>query len=140
MITRNPLNPKIDPTSRNAMSRLILDLNLQLDNLVGAVNRLLPFESDLQTITSAGTLTIPHTLAALPRRYFVSLVCVTPELNYSAGDEVAVDNQLSITADSYNISVRYNSAASAFSIYDKTTGALTGITNANWQMRLRAWI
>lgn len=108
------------------------------------------FESSQQTITSAGALTLAHSLGVKPKLYLAVIQCTTAEHNYSIGDEVAVnpaigafggsDNRgLSMVPDATNINIRFGSATAAISIMNKTTGAAAAITNASWRLVVRAW-
>lgn len=107
------------------------------------------FESAAQAITSAGPLTLAHGLATTPKLYLAVLKCATAEGGYSVGDEVAVapvgnvnatsSKGASLVPDATNINVRFGSDASAFNLVNKTSGATFGITNANWQLVVRAW-
>lgn len=104
-----------------------------------------------QTITSAGSLTLAHGLGARPKGYTTFLVCVTGEAGYSAGDVVVVNPHeqdsagassrgTSLTVDATNINVRFGSAAGAFAILNKGTGAGGTLTNGNWSWRIIAWV
>jgi phage-related tail fiber protein len=100
------------------------------------------FQSAQQTITSAGSLTLAHGLGKKPGLLMTSLVCLTAEAGYSVGDEVFVSQAAqSLVPDATNINVRFGSTAgTSYSVMHKTTGVTpTGITNANWQLVVRAW-
>lgn len=108
------------------------------------------FVSAEQTITSAGALTIAHSLAEMPKLVQVRIKNTTAELNYSVDDEViinpagndpvaAANRGLSLVVDSTNLVIRYGSAAATFSIINKTTGAVGSITNSSWKMIVRAY-
>ena len=95
------------------------------------------FVSADQTITSSAGLTLAHGLGSAPRFVFVMLVCQTAELNYSAGDVVTLSSGFpAIWPDSTNVNVRYSSAA--VQVVNRTTGAPTSITLANWKARFVA--
>ncbi len=106
-----------------------------------------PYTSADQTITSAGALTLAHSLGAAPEILRFTLICQTAELGYSIGQEedpmlgytLGGNQGLSIVCDATNINLRYGSATSAFVLTHKTTGVATGITNGNWKLRVRAW-
>lgn len=106
------------------------------------------FESSQQTITSGGSLTLAHGLAAQPKLYAAFLKCTTAEIGYSIGDEVAINPNvgspgenggLSLVPDATNVNVRFGSNANALSLVRKDTGQTTGITNASWRLIVRAW-
>lgn len=99
-----------------------------------------------QTITSGGTLTLAHGLAAVPTLLQIRLKCTTGEHGYSINDEVIVavgeqpsNRGVSVVPDATNVVIRYGSNANAFNVNDKSSGASAAITNANWQMIVRAW-
>ncbi|MCA3247394.1 MAG: hypothetical protein ING29_13055 [Azospirillum sp.] len=106
------------------------------------------YTSSDQTITSAGLLTLAHSLGGAPTLVFCQVVCATAEHNYSIGDVVfwysAQSNAsgsfgAAVLADATNVSVRFGAAASPFALPDKTTGIVQPLTNANWRLRVRAW-
>lgn len=101
-----------------------------------------------QTITSAGALTIAHGLGSAPKDIVTQLVNVTAELAYTVGQVTPVNPSLSaaaasnsghsITWDATNIYIRFGSnAGSSYDVIHATTGARSGITNANWKLRLQ---
>ena len=106
------------------------------------------FVSSDQTITSAALITVAHGLGARPEDIEIDLVCVTAEAGWSIGDiiqNVSDINTITSTnitnaryADATNVYYRFSSASAAFNIPNKSTGATTTITNANWRIRIRA--
>lgn len=96
------------------------------------------FESADQTITVGGSLQLTHGLGSTPRMCRVGIVCQTAELNYSVGDFFVGDlgNPPAIVANGTSLDVRF--ASSAIQIPNKTTGAFTAITAANWKARFIA--
>lgn len=107
------------------------------------------FTSLDQTITSAGSLTIAHGLGASPKFLTSYLVCQTAEYNYSIGNVVyypvlcataagATIGGASVTVDATNLNVRFNSTGSVYQLPDKTSGASSPLTNANWKVRFIA--
>lgn len=98
-----------------------------------------------QTITSAGSLTVAHSLGAAPRFVISRLVCQTGELGYTAGDVVEISPYIpmdtsthvgmSVVCDATNINVRFGSSGSAFYLLNKTTGNYAAATNGNWKVR-----
>lgn len=104
------------------------------------------YTSAAQTITAGGSLTLAHSLGAMPTLLQMRLKCVTGEHGYSAGDEVLAWNGdanagrgASVVPDATNINIRYGNDANTFNVNNKTTGASAAITNANWSMIIRAW-
>jgi hypothetical protein len=104
-------------------------------------------ESGQQTITSGGSLAIPHGLTVKPKSVQLALVCATAEAGYSVGDEVSIppgplmasDRGATITPDETNINVRFGSNASAMYALHKSTGQGAALTNANWRLVVRAF-
>jgi len=89
--------------------------------------------------------TLAHGLSIIPGRRYYSLVCVTGEGGYSAGDEVDMwpqtdyesgNNRVaSISVDATNFKTLTGSLA--ILIQNKTTAALTVMTMAKWKFRIR---
>lgn len=104
----------------------------------------LEFVSSDQTITSAGALTLAHSLGVTPSLVQCYLICQTGELGYTAGDIVLInfgfnDQSASIRINATNVLVRFGSSAGAFAITRADTGAGATITNGNWRLRVKAW-
>lgn len=106
------------------------------------------FTSSEQTITSAGQLVLAHSLSSIPVIVQYRIINKTAEGNYSIGDEVIVDmvnssngtdNYSNATVDSTNITIRLSSNSAVFPVTNKTTGAIFGITAANWKLVVRAF-
>lgn len=108
------------------------------------------FQSADQTITGAGALTIAHGLGRAPVNMQGFLRNTTAENGYSIGDivpvplgctqNVASSYGVTISPDSTNLNVRYGSqATNTIQITNKSTGANTIATNANWNFFVRAW-
>lgn len=104
------------------------------------------YTSAEQTISNAGTGTLTHGLGSMPKLVQLRLVCKTAEAGYSIGDEIlwgtaniGNDRGVSISMSATEIAYRYVNVASPFSYPNKTTGALTTLTNANWRLVVRAW-
>jgi hypothetical protein len=107
------------------------------------------FVSSEQTITAAGSLTLPHGLGVAPTLFQLFLICKTAELNYSVNDEVPIsvssfttsvgDNYgVQMTPDATNLNLRFGSRASVFFLNNKTTGAGAAITPASWRLIVKA--
>lgn len=104
------------------------------------------FISAAQTVTFAGSLTLAHGLGTTPTLIISTWICQTAEAGYTAGDRVAMpglwgDNGTSsygatVTPDATNLNVRYGSAGI---LLNKSTGARTGITAANWKVEFAAY-
>lgn len=106
------------------------------------------YDSGQQTITSAGSLTLAHSLGVQPGDIQVYLHNTTGESGYSAGDEVQQTGQMDAAnsrgvvtvPDATNLNIRFGSSANTFSFLNKTTGAGFTATNANWKTIWRAWV
>lgn len=103
------------------------------------------FVSAPQAITSGGALTLAHGLGAVPLRGFVRLKCITAEAGYSNNDETFYNlskadqnatgnHDHAIVCDGSNISVRFGSAANVYGVANKSSGAQSLLTNANWNV------
>ena len=106
------------------------------------------FASTAQTITAAGQLVIAHGLGQIPDYIVVELRNVTPEANYTAGQQVQIapgpmgtsasNLGLSLIKDVTNLTLRFGSGAAVFHLPDATTGADTALTPANWTVVVKA--
>lgn len=102
------------------------------------------FESTQQTITLAGSLTLPHGLGGEPRMLFAKLVCITADSPYAVGEKVFIpigtmSEQSSLNKaigfsvnDTTNIRVHFPESAPM--IFTPSTGARHTITPANWRL------
>jgi len=98
------------------------------------------FVSSDQTITLAGALTLAHGLGTAPRDVSLALVCQTAELGYSVGDVlmgVSPRTIASIVVNATNLNIRFFDSANV-AIVNKTTGARSSFTAANWKARFFA--
>ncbi len=105
------------------------------------------FISADQTITSAGALTLAHSLSAAPKLIQVWLKCTTSEHNYSVNDELipayhtgAAGKGTSVVPDATNLNVRYGDNVNVFGVINKTTGVLQNATNGSWRAIFKAWV
>lgn len=105
------------------------------------------YESPGQTITTGGGLTLAHGLTGRPVLIFAELECTTAEFGYSIGDRLAIisfddsgDRGVAIVPDATNIVLRYAAVATVFEHINKGTGAGELLTNANWDLVVRAWL
>lgn len=102
------------------------------------------FTSAEQTVGSGATqYTLPHSLGAVPKLVTAVLRCKTTNLGWAVGDEITYTNEdssgissFSIGADATNV---YISHSSAPRICNRTTSAVTAITEASWRWVARAW-
>lgn len=110
------------------------------------------YDSGNQTISSAGLLTLAHSLGAAPKIVQCFVKCLTAEYNYSIGDVVSVsgagqafdgagatNNGFAAIPDATNISIRFGSAPSPLNAPNKTSGALQTLTNDSWAFVVRAY-
>ncbi|MCK5600850.1 hypothetical protein KAR91_03215 [Candidatus Pacearchaeota archaeon] len=133
----------------SAKETTIEDLQAQIDALPDIILTE-SFTSSEQIITSAGALSLAHNLSSTPYLIIIHTICKTAEYNYSIGDEIphaindvsnAAVNNLGITvwSDGTNINLRFGSAVTVFNTLNKTTGASVHLTNAKWNLIIRAW-
>jgi hypothetical protein len=112
----------------------------------GSVER---FTSTDQTITAGGALTLAHGLPGIPQLIQMALVCQSNSEGYAAGDIVYMNPHsnlndtasrgVSIVPDTINLVIRYGSDANVFTIINKSTGTIVGLTIANWKLRVTAF-
>jgi hypothetical protein len=111
----------------------------------------LNYTSSDQVITVAGQIVLAHGLGGIPDQVNYYLVCQTGEGAYTAGDIVGAEFANSTSGnnafnspvvDATNITIRYSDDAAVFYIGNKTSGAVFGITPANWRLRVKArkWV
>lgn len=106
------------------------------------------YTSANQTISQAGSLTLAHSLGAMPSMVQVRLKCLTAELGYSIGDEViwhlnhsgGTSRGVAIIPDATNLNIRFGNNANPFILLNKTTGSEANVTNANWAAIFKAWV
>jgi hypothetical protein len=104
--------------------------------------------SSNQTITSAGLLTLAHSLGQLPKAVLLELECAAIEGGFSVGDDIIIgvnsstagDNRFTaVYIDATNVYVRYSNAAQVFTYANKATGAALQLTNGSWRLKVRAF-
>lgn len=120
-----------------------------LVNEASIAMRIQRFQSSDQTITSAGTLTIPHGLSNIPSVVAAVLVCQSGEQGFSNGDllvttpdaqdSTALGRGISVVVDATNLTVRFGNDATCFVAINKSGGNAVALTNANWKLRLTAY-
>lgn len=113
-------------------------------------NKVLSFTSSDQTITSGGLLTIAHGLSVTPNPTDIraDLVATVANNGWSIGDVTKAQTDAAVIGangcvfytDATNIYVRFGSAATVFSILNKSTGASAGAPNTSWNIRFHARI
>ncbi|MCL5018493.1 MAG: hypothetical protein M1416_01860 [Candidatus Pacearchaeota archaeon] len=108
---------------------------------------------EMYTIDSAVLATaqhqmLPHGLGVIPNRVQISLVCVTAELGYVAGEEVfdvanyydGANHRLwTISANSthFDLWTVTNGVPASIQVLSKNAGASSAITMGNWKFRIR---
>lgn len=104
------------------------------------------YTSPEQTISNAGTATLTHGLGAIPKLVQLRLVCKAGDAGYSIGDEIiwgtvmaGNDRGVGITVSATEIIYRFLNNASPMVYTNKSTGAITTLTNASWRLVIRAW-
>lgn len=104
------------------------------------------YTSSQLTISNAGGGTLGHGLATAPTLIEVFLVCTTAELGYSIGETIvwgtfwqSQERGLAVSYDATNLYYRYVAQATPFSYVNKSSGASSALTNANWRAVIRAW-
>lgn len=106
------------------------------------------YVSSNQTITSAGLLTLAHSLGVAPKLVFLELVCAVAANGYSVNDVIMIglnnttsgDNRFtSVYYDATNVYVRFDDNTDVFMSANKGTGGTSTLSNANWRLRVRAF-
>ena len=103
------------------------------------------YESGAQTITAGASVTLAHSLGAIPKLVLAELVCGTTNAGYAVGDRIPFisntngggSNGASLSYNTTNVIITYGS--SNVSVINQDTGALTNITPASWSVVVRAW-
>ena len=146
------LLPGAAATTAQVKGGAVADKVLTPANMLAACGFAAFFQTTDQTITDAGALTIAHGLGRVPMFLQGFLKNVTAELNYSVGDITPVGigadsgsapKGVAITADATNIYVRFSNgggSANTFYVCDKTSGAVSIITNAKWSFFVRVLV
>ena len=75
--------------------------------LKGALNFSTYYESAEQSITSGSTITLTHSLGAIPKLMAIELVCKTTDGGWAVGDRMLIDTYIG-TSGSVGIGVGYN--------------------------------
>lgn len=114
-----------------------------LQKIVGNVAAL-PFTKSFtsadQAITYGTAVSLAHGLGVVPKVVTTYMVNQTTEAGYNPGDIILVNPYedgtlgLAVYSDSTNTTFRFSSAG--FPYVNKTTGASTNLTAANWKMRV----
>lgn len=113
-----------------------------------AVDLRASFESSAQAITSSSNLTVAHKLGVRPRRWGISLKCKTADQGYAVGDEITVESEQStaavssrgvtLLADAINVTVIFGTDTNVFQGHNKSDQSRSQLTNANWDLFVRA--
>ncbi len=104
------------------------------------------FTSSEQTLTTSTTLSVAHSLGALPSLVSVRLKCKTADIGYSVDEELEVSDiqgsedqkkmGFSVSSDTTNVHVI---TGSPLRIINKSTHNFGTITAGNWKWIVRAW-
>lgn len=106
------------------------------------------YVSPEQVITSAGYLTLPHSLPAPPVLLQAQLICKVASNGFAVGDKAFVDigiqesalsRGLSVTPYTTTLGVKYGSNGNVFVVINKSTGTAEVCVNDNWRLIVRAW-
>jgi hypothetical protein len=110
------------------------------------------YESAAQTITSAGALTLTHGLGAEPKGFQLVLECTTNDVGFVVGERIFAapatgfgvqspvkGTSVAVKFTSTQILVRYGNATALFGYVNDDDGEDALLTNANWELYVRAW-
>lgn len=107
------------------------------------------YESQPQTITTSGTLTLAHGLGGAPKTVHAFLECVIDQFGYVVGDVFSINQNVngvangsyghSIICDDTNLRVQFGFATPTYQAVNRTNGAINSLANANFKLILRAY-
>lgn len=139
----------IDTVGNNTVGNgQLIDGSVQLAKLGFTPPFTKSYTSPEQTITSAGSLTLPHLMGVEPTLLQAFLVCKTAQSGFSIGEKVfitadtqesALSRGMSIVPDATNLTIKYGSNTNVFIVINKSAGTAEVCTNANWRLVIRAW-
>ncbi len=107
------------------------------------------YKSGNQTITASSALTLTHDLGKVPDSVRAKLKCTSAEAGYSVNDEIYVPATFDYE-DGYTFGVvlhsptatqitgRFGNFPNTFAVPNKTTSALTNLTNTKWAVIIEA--
>lgn len=102
--------------------------------------------SDLIPLSGASFVDNTFQYDKIPFGTRVVLVCQSPEAGYSIDDEVAafgigshIQPPLNLYIENDALHARLFIGGQNFWVYNKTTGATTNITNANWKLKITVY-
>ena len=106
------------------------------------------FLSSAITVSAGGISTQAHGLGRVPSLIQKTLVCLSDEFGYVAGQHVAFDseyfdgtNSMGVTVifDATNINVVFGSYTTPLILIRQDTGVACRLTNARWNLYVRVW-
>lgn len=105
------------------------------------------YTSAPQAIVSGGLVQLAHGLPSLPTLVQLRLQCVVAEASFAPGEEVVINPLPSVSnskgcviyPDSTNINIRFGSHSAVWALPDKLSGAITTLSNSNWNIIVKAW-
>ncbi len=111
------------------------------------------YDSGDQTITSAGALTLAHSLGMAPKIIQCLLKCndAGGDVGYANGDYVFISVSagdqgtsassigVSIVPDATNLNIRFGNGSQLVLLNNKSTGAVAAIDNTKWKFIVRAY-
>lgn len=107
-------------------------------------------EQDLgwHAITTAGALSLTHTLGVAPKLIRLQLKCIVANLNYSVGDIIEINAGGLDAGANYGVGVwstasgvylRFSTNTNVFYYQNKTTGGVSSLVNTAWQLGVVVW-
>lgn len=135
----------------NTISRLVLMYDAVLTKWVEISRTSYPFlyDSGVQTITNAGSLTLAHNLGKIPDLIVWQMKCVSAEHGYSVDDIVFANPMMgqassticygvSIVPDATNLNIRMSDSTPR--IMNKSNGAAADITLSSWRYIFKCYV
>jgi hypothetical protein len=121
--------------------------SLAPNTLLSALGFSADFTSSNQTVTSAGTLTIAHSLGRIPKFVQPILFFQNTAGGFTAGSFLFLphgpttnsNRGIRVTYDATNVYIGFGSDATVFEVINAATGAIVAIANADVRLIIRAW-
>ena len=126
----------------------VIEVKIFVPGTIGAAGSA-RFESPVPfPIVSAGQIIEPHGLGVRPFNYFVELINIIPEHNYTVGQRTkpsefqgsvaGIGKGLQLVPDATNLVGRYGNDTNVFNVIDAANGDEVEATNANWEAIIKA--
>lgn len=112
--------------------------------------RVTRFTSTAQAVVAGTNITVAHGLGEEPFQAFCYLECTTAESGYSIGDKILIGSENFTASSGVNetgVTIRFDSTdveviigGEGIWVIDSSTNGRGDLTDANWDLYVRAWI